>query len=420
MTQTEHDQALHTDVSKDFERSAVPDSAKKGFLSLFFVMMGFTFFSASMSVGARLGNGLSLPDFTLAIVIGGLILLVYTGFLAFVGSKTGLSMDLLAQKSFGERGSWLPSLMISITQIGWFGVGVAMFAYPVSDLLGINVWIIIIIAGGAMTFTSWWGIDAIGIVSTISVPLIAILGIYSMTLAINDAGGIWSVFSNSGGMTMVGAIGLVVGSFISGGTATPNFVRYAKSAKAAVIATAIAFFLGNSLMFLFGAVGGAYTGTEDIFFVMIAQGLAIPAIIVLGANIWTTNNNALYSAGLGLANVTSKRKRPMTLIGGIVGTLAAIWLYNNFVAWLNILNTTLPPVGVILVLDYFFNKHRYREAETRHVIRPASIVGVFAGALAANIISVGIASINAMIVASICYLIGEIISRKTAKKTDAA
>ncbi len=63
-------------------------------------------------------------------------------------------------------------------------------------------------------------------------------------------------------------------------------------------------------MFCFGAVGGAFTGKEDIFYVMIAQGLTIPALIVLGANIWTTNDNALYTGGLGLSNVTGMRKRP--------------------------------------------------------------------------------------------------------------
>ena len=36
-------------------------------------------------------------------------------------------------------------------------------------------------------------------------------------------------------------------------------------------------------MFCFGAIGGAFTGKDDIFYVMIAQGLAIPAIIVLGS-----------------------------------------------------------------------------------------------------------------------------------------
>ena len=79
-------------------------------------------------------------------------------------------------------------------------------------------------------------------------------------------------------------------------------------------------------MFSFGAVGGAFTGKDDIFYVMIAQGLAIPAIVVLGANIWTTNNNALYTTGLGYANITKIPKKPLVLVAGILGTLAALWL----------------------------------------------------------------------------------------------
>lgn len=38
----------------------------------------------------------------------------------------------------------------------------------------------------------------------------------------------------------------------------------------------------------------------------------------------------------------------MVLVSGIIGTLAAIWLYNNFVGWLSFLNATLPPVGAIV------------------------------------------------------------------------
>ena len=97
--------------------------------------------------------------------------------------------------------------------------------------------------------------------------------------------------------------------FISGGTATPNFIRFAKNSSIAVWTTVIAFFLGNTLMFCFGAVGGAYTGKDDIFYVMIAQGLAIPALIVLGANIWTTNNNALYTGGLAISNISKVRMK---------------------------------------------------------------------------------------------------------------
>jgi len=59
---------------KDYSLEAVPESARKGFRSMFFVMLGFTFFSASMSVGAKLGNGLDFSEFVLACIIGGIIL----------------------------------------------------------------------------------------------------------------------------------------------------------------------------------------------------------------------------------------------------------------------------------------------------------------------------------------------------------
>jgi len=403
-------------VDLDYSLEAVPQdsSERKGFWGLFVVMLGFTFFSASMSVGANMANGLNFSDFVKAIMIGGIILSVYTGLLAYVGSATGLSMDLLARRSFGSIGSYLPSALISFTQIGWFGVGAAMFAYPVSELTGLNPWIFIIIVGALMTTSAYFGMKGLTIVSFISVPLITILGVYSMTLAISSGGGLIAMFNKSqGNMTLFAAVGMVVGSFISGGTATPNFVRFSKTKKIAVVTTIIAFFLGNSLMFLFGAVGGAFTGKEDIFYVMIAQGLTIPAILVLGANIWTTNDNALYSSALGLSNITKIRKKPMTLVAGAIGTLLAVWLYNNFVSWLSLLNATLPPVGAILVMDYFLHKENYKsDSEPVCKINPAAIVGVVAGALTANFLKWGIASINAMVVAIVCYLIGEAIRTK--------
>ena len=48
---------------------------------------------------------------------------------------------------------------------------------------------------------------------------------------------------------------------------------------------------------------------------MIALNLTLFAVIVLGLNIWTTNDNALYSTGLGLSN-TKIKKSPLVLISG--------------------------------------------------------------------------------------------------------
>ena len=398
-------QTGHTDA--DYSLEAVPQTARKKFWPMFFIMLGFTFFSASMSVGAKLGNGLDFSGFVWAVLIGSVILSVYTGGLGYIGSATGLSLDLLAQRSFGTVGSFLPSALISFTQIGWFGVGLAMFAIPAAEVLHVSPWVLIGVAGLCMTSSAYFGIKGLEIVSYISVPLIAVLGIYSMTTATVEGGGLVAIFAkNAGSMTLFGGVGLVMGSFVSGGTATPNFVRFAKNNAVAVSTTVIAFFLGNALMFAFGAVGGAFTGKDDIFYVMMAQGLTLPALVVLGANIWTTADNGLYTCGLGLSNITKMPKRPMVLVSGVVGTITSIWLYNNFISYLNILNGTLPPLGALIILDYFRHKENYgpHSVVTRKV-NWGSILGVAVGALVGNLVNWGIASVNAMAAACVIYLL---------------
>ena len=406
-----------TKVDVDYADSAVPKNGRKGFLTMFMIMLGFTFFSASMWAGQQLAAGLDFKGFLGALILGGVILGAYTGLLGYVGAKTGLSMDLLAKKAFGQKGSYLSSAMISFTQIGWFGVGVAMFAIPVSsEIFGDSTlakWILVIVAGVCMTASAYFGIKSLTVISYIAVPLVAILGTIAMVMAVNQGNGtIVDQFAvSSGTLSVVGGAGLVIGSFVSGGTATPNFTRFAKDAKSGTIATVVAFFIGNSLMFFFGAIAYIFVGGNDIFEVMIRLNLFYMAILVLGLNIWTTNDNALYSAGLGLANIFHQKKKPMVLISGIIGTLLSVWLYYNFCNWLNILNCTLPPVGIILVLSYFVDKEAYKEGAEKKVVDWFAVVGVILGAVVANIVPYGIASINGMAVAAICYLIGRKVNK---------
>ena len=390
----------------DYSQETVPEAGRKGFWPMFFIMLGFTFFSASMSVGAKMGNGMDLRGFVGAVLLGGAILGIYTGVFAYLGAKTGMGLDLLARHSFGRRGSWVPSAMIALTQIGWFGVGAAMFGYPAAEVLHVPPPALIVAAGVCMTSSAYFGIKGLEIVSYVSVPLVAFLGTYSMCAAAHAGGGLAAIFAqNAGTIGLFQGVGMVVGSFVSGGTTAPNFTRFARGRWHAVVTTVVAFFLGNSLMFAFGAVGGAFTGKDDIFYVMIAQGLMVPALLVLGANIWTTNDNALYSSGLGLANICRTRKRPMVLVAGIVGTAAAAWLYHNFVGWLSFLNATLPSAGAIVILDCFLNRRHYRDERDAVVdVNWGSVMGVAGGALAGNFIPAGIASLNAMAVACACYL----------------
>jgi cytosine permease len=348
-------------------------------------------------------------------LLGNAFLGIYTGALAYIGQNTGLTLDLLARYSFGEKGSYLSSVLISFTQIGWFGVGVAMFALPVGALLGINTTLLIIVMGALMTATAYYGIKALAILGSIAVPLIAALGIYSVNYGINMVNGFENVFAEvpAAPLTMAAALSIVIGSFVSGGTATPNFTRFSKTSNIAVWATVIAFFVGNSIMFVFGAVGGAVTGAPDIFDILIKQGLMLPAIIVLGLNIWTTNNNALYTAGLGLANITKIQSKPMVIIGGAIGTIAALWLYNNFVSYLSLLGGMIPPVGAVIIIHYFMNKKNYEDSSYKPIsVNVGAIAAVASGALVGVFLKWGIAPVNSLVVSAVVFIVAETVRKR--------
>ena len=425
----------------DFEHSPVTDEARCGFLPMLAVMLGFTFFSASMVIGVKMANGLPFGRFAAAVLVSNLVLGVYCATLAFAASRTGLSVHLLSRQAFGPVGSCLPSGILALTQIGWFGVGVAMFAIPTTmflmdvpalqgswwlagrtlELLGAPplplrcLVPIVAVSGVLMTSSAYFGMRTLKIVSVIAVPAIVLLGGWSVVRALwlDDVGGSAALLRHAPAAdSAIGfgmAVSLGIGSFISGGTCTPDFTRFARKPSAAAVATLLAFLFGNSLMFLFGAVAAMVYGQEDISYVLRLQGLLVPAIAVLGLNIWTTNDNAIYTAGLGLSNVTGFPKRYLVLVCGLLGTLSSIGLYARFCDWLNALNVLIPPFGAIILMHLFL----CRGGRTRTASPVAAIASWALGSFVAlcgfgylgglSFLGFGIPALDGMAVAALAY-----------------
>lgn len=159
---------------------------KKSNLDILMIMFGFTFFSGSMLIGQKLSSGVEFSDFLVCILIGGTILGIFGGILGYIGAKTGNNMKELSHKSFGKKGSYLPSLLVGITQIGWYGVGISMFAVPVANLIfPINC--IAVIIGGISAYFLKFGISSINAIIVTS--LITIVGNYINNKIMINKGG---------------------------------------------------------------------------------------------------------------------------------------------------------------------------------------------------------------------------------------
>ena len=73
----------------NYSQGPVPLAARKGVIPLTFVMLGLTFFSASMWTGGTLGTGLSYNDFFLAVLFGNLLLVFTLHFSVLSAQKQG-------------------------------------------------------------------------------------------------------------------------------------------------------------------------------------------------------------------------------------------------------------------------------------------------------------------------------------------
>lgn len=523
----------------EYCQCAVPDKSKKSTLSIAFILANFiclTFFSPSLWTGGSLSIRLTLDVFLFALFIGNLSLGIYSALLGYIGSKTGFSTHLLARFAFGVKGSWLPSLVLSITQVGWFGAGLIMFAYPISKLISIDMYVLVIIFGLIITLTvTLEGIKGLFYLSLIALPGLILVGSYSIWLTIEQTGGLLKFISMKGKeplaknapiimivgsfisvailtadfvrfgshaksvffftifcflfgnlilffFTPVGniylligifgimilltimlegikglfylsafaapfitivscyslwiamtnatsfyiakdsteplldfpsALTFIIGSFISGGTLTADFSRFSRHPIRVFFIIIFAFLLGKSFMFIFGAAGVWSMGFCDISDLMIAQGMSILAILVLGLNIWTTNDNALYTSGLGMANITRFPSQWLTLVNGFLGILSALWIYHHFVSWLTFLSMAISPVGGIIIADYFIHKDKYLDLKNseEQQLNSIAFAAVTAGILGPHYLP-GIVPINAVLCSVSSYFILTLLKKK--------
>lgn len=382
----------------------------KSNLNMFMIMFGFTFFSGSMLIGQQLSDGLSFTAFFFVIITGGIILGSFGSLLSFIGCKTHKTMGELSKVAFGTKGSFFPSILIGITQIGWYGVGISMFATPVAQQLfpksHLAVYMLVVLFGTLMTFSTCLGIRSITRLSYLAVPIILLFGMGIIVLAITEKNiNIIAEFGSGNQIGLAYGVQLVIGSYISGSITTPNFTKYAENPRITAIISFCAFLVGNGLMFIFGAFSHVLIGGGDIFDLFIYFHCLILGIIVLGLNIWSSCDNGLYSAGLELQNVTGIKHQKIIIAAGLLSMFFSIPIYNNFCGFLTILNKTLPPVGVVLIISYFCGKQN-NDADIEY--NWWSIIAVVVGALIGLVLEVGIPSLNGIIVTAIICVIGSV------------
>lgn len=347
-------------IDPDYPVTPVPAHARKSFFSLAVVLLGFTIFTPTMLAGAQLGSAFSLGNLLLVILAGSLILGLYVTVLGWIGARTGLTTVVMARYSLGRKGSKLASILLGGTQIGWYGVVIGTIGELTAlafDWQSYAARAAVMIATSAlMCLTACYGYRGMYWVSVVSTPLILILAFWVLFRSLQEVGG-WSglaALQPSAGMTTAVAITTVVGTFVSAGTQAPNWTRFARTGRHAVIACVIGFLIGNGLMIFLGAVGAMTVGEGDFVLVLYQMGLITLGLLLLFGNLWKSNADTAYAFGVAGAELFEKpSKLPFVVGGSIIGTvLALVGVHNHLVDYLVLLGVFIPPLGGVIIGDF--------------------------------------------------------------------
>lgn len=398
--------------SEDYPLTPVPASARKSLWSTAIVLLGFTFFTATMFGGARVGVAFPFSELIWVIIAGNLLLGTYAAVLGIAAQKSGLSTVVMARFSFGNMGSRWVDAVLGFTQLGWYSWGSAAAALLTVKLLGLPTMlepVLIAVFAFAFCWTAYVGYRGLEVLSKFAVPAMAILIFWSLGIATRDAGGLGQLsnITPTGAMGWGAAITIIFGTFASGGTQSTNWTRFAKTPTIAVIAALAAFFIGNGLMVVAGAYGALVYQIADMVEVLAAQGLVLAAVLLLLLNIWTTQDNTIYNMSMAAANAFRSEKRRMYVIAGVVISLFLSWfgIYDMLIPYLLLLGTFIPPIGGVIMADFFI---RWRGdfpslSQAKANWNLVGIIAYIGAALIAYYLKWGIAPINGIIAAVVIY-----------------
>ncbi len=414
-------------ILQDNELSVVPKSGRKSMFTIVAVLMCWVINPAPASTGGSIATGMTLPMALLSIFVGAVILGVYSMPLATVGAKEGLSTSMVAKIAFGEKGSNIVAAAMAIANILFYGVTVGFFIPSLEALFGMSSGSLTvsggIIASLLMGTSAFLGFRGVSKLSNIIVVPMSVLVLVAAIKGIIDGGG-WAAINQIGPtgdpIPFGTAVTTTIGIFIAGATLAGDVTRYAKDGKSAARASLISFGLGFFIFVSLGAIAVKGSGSSDLVTLIVTMGgklFTVIGFLLLLFSTWSSADNNVYSAGLALSKLFKMPKYIFTIVTVLIGTIVcATGVYTNLAVYLGVLAMLMPPIGIIIAIDYFYVRRGIENkmeglGDFHWAAILAWIIAILVDFFTGNPLGVlpyaaiGVSGINSLVVGGVAYLV---------------
>lgn len=375
-------------------------SDRKSWISIAFVQAGICVCVPAFLLGTLLAEAMPVGQAIITGSLGYLIAVVVTSIIGMIGCDLGMASCTICESTLGKKGArYIASFLFGINLIGWFGIQNALCGEAFSSFMleNFNIYIPVVISifvwGFVMLTTAIFGMSAFEKLDYISVPFLLIV----MTLGVYLAIGKYSMDALDKEveqtMSFIAGVGLSFNFYAVGSVTASDITRFQRSRKDTVNSTFWGVFPMGVFTLVLGIIMTKIAGIYDISMVLIAVGIPIVGILSLIISTWTTNSSNAYCAGLNLVmafNASDNRRREVTMVAGIAGTiLAAMGILNHVEGILSLLSFFVCPIGGIMIADYWIiGKGKPKNWHSVKGINKIGVISFFISSLLAFILRI--------------------------------
>lgn len=357
-------------------------------------------------LGANANNGtwfvggvLAACGFAMAmkiLVLSSALSYVFLSLIGYIGYQTGISTMAASRASFGERGSYLPSL-VNITQfIGWTAVNTFIAAQSVSLLFhslmhwpvwgqpggsrGLIIGILIMSVLHIMSVSS--GSRSVQMIERIGIILVFIFVLWESVAVFRtvsmDQIANWHVPSHAR-MATGAAVDYVAAFNLAWVTAGADFTRFTASRRnatytpfgGALLGVIWFAFIGLISTISIAITSGVYdANNSDPSTIASKLGLGIVAFLVIILTSMTANAVNLLAAGSALSNIFTKLELKFSLwiVVGLATVVTFIPMFvgsflASFEQFLDYVGMVLGPTIAIICTDFYLRAHRHYDLQ---------------------------------------------------------
>jgi putative hydroxymethylpyrimidine transporter CytX len=337
--------------------------------------------------GTFLVPALSLRQAVLAIVVGGVFGNALLALAALIGADARVPAMVLLRAPLGRRGSWLPTALNVLQNLGWTIFEVLVIATAARALVHGPLWVWKLAAAAAATALALIG--PIGFVRewvrrfALWVVLASLA--YLTWWALHDAhlGALWSR-PGKGGLTFWQGVDLMVAMPVSWLPLAADYTRFSRSRRGAFWGTGIGYLVPNVWLYALGAILLLTRGLSDApsLLTAIATGGAGAAVALVALGVDETKEPFanIYSTAVSVQNVLPRVPQRLLILAvaavATAGTFAIDLVhYQDF---LFLLGSCFVPLFGVLLAQWLVGE---REVFGAPAVRPGQILAWLVGFL---------------------------------------